>query len=146
MLSTIGFSSPVWSFALGITDEVLALIAVDLLLAVVIGGTTRAAAIGKLRLDRLAGIRTSATMASPEAWVAGHQAAWPISAGVSIFSAVSVGAALVLSVADYDAAARAAALAPIAAVILAVIPVIVLAHRAATDINTDPQELSHSRS
>lgn len=43
----------------------------------ILWGVTRMAADGEMGANPVAGIRTAATTASPEAWVAGHRAALP---------------------------------------------------------------------
>ncbi len=107
----------------------------DLAMAAALGWSTRAAATGRLRVNALAGIRTSATMASPAAWVAGHTAAWPTVRAAAAFSVLCAGAAVVELLADNPVFAVIIALVPVGVVLLAMIPIVRIANRAARAAN-----------
>jgi uncharacterized membrane protein len=59
---------------------------------------TRAAARGTLRPNQLAGMRTPATLASPEAWQAAHRAAQPVTDRTASATLVAVVAAVAAAV------------------------------------------------
>ena len=64
--------------------------------AALVWWVTAVAARGDLDKNVAVGIRTPSTMASPEAWVAGHRAALPVARWVGIVSGV-LGLALVVA-------------------------------------------------
>ncbi len=85
------------------TDDQWGLIAAAVVLvagAVLARQVTRAAARGSLRPNHVAGMRTSATMSSPEAWQAGHRAALPWTDTAAAGCLVLAVAAVLLMVAD----------------------------------------------
>ncbi|MBP6995696.1 MAG: SdpI family protein [Phycicoccus sp.] len=103
----------------------------DLALAAALGWTTRAAATGRLRVNALAGIRTSATMASQPGWVAAHTAAWPMVAAVAASSLVGAVGAVIALLMDHLVAAVVIGVVPVGIVLVATIPIVRIANRAA---------------
>lgn len=116
---------------MGETVGILLVCAMDVLVAVVVQWTTRAAAGGRLGRHGAAGIRIQATMSSDAAWTAGHRAALPWTRRIATGTALFVLAAVVLLVLGQRAAASVAALLPVVLVLVAVVPVARLATRAA---------------
>lgn len=99
---------------------------------------TRRAAEGRLRPNHVAGMRTTATLSSPEAWRAGHVAAVGWTGGTSTVCLILALAAAVLAVAGVDVVWGVGFLTAGAAVLLGgAIGGAVAAHRAAKDVRDD---------
>lgn len=106
--------------------------------ALVVRWAVRAAVDGRLPPNHVAGMRTSATMASPEAWQAGHRAARPWTDGSAAVALVLAGAAVVLGVADAGTAWTAGAiLAGAGALLVGAVGGGVAAHRVASRMRTE---------
>lgn len=116
---------------MGNAAVVWVLVVSDVALAVALGWTTWAAAQERLKLNAVAGIRTNATMASSSAWVAGHAAAWPLVRVAAAFSLVGAVAAAAAALTGNLEAAVVIALIPVAVVLVAMIPIVRVANRAA---------------
>lgn len=96
---------------------------------------TRAAAAGRLRPNQIAGMRTTATLSSPEAWRAGNLAAVGWTGGTSTVCLILALAAAVLGMAGVDVVWGMGFLGAGAAVLLCgAIGGAVAAHRAAKDV------------
>jgi hypothetical protein len=91
---------------------------------------TGAAASGRLRRNLWAGIRTSRTLASDEAWVTGHRSALPWTRRTA-WACVGLGLVTVaLALADLAAAAITVGLVAVAGVVLGLLLGVRAAHRA----------------
>lgn len=110
---------------------VLLLAVVNVFVASIVAGTTRAAAQGRLGPNRFAGIRTTATLSSPTAWSAGHQAAWPVAAFITIMTVPATTVALVILIAGHGHAAILISYAAFGATVLGLIALIKIANHAA---------------
>ncbi|MGV1009870.1 MAG: SdpI family protein [Dermatophilaceae bacterium] len=110
------------------------LIVADLVIAAAVAGTTKAAMMGRLKPNALAGIRTSATRSSPQAWVAAHRAAWPWAVGIGVVGVLGAVSASVLLALGRPDAAEAVAWIPLVVLAVGAIPVVLVANRAAGSV------------
>ncbi|MEP7159875.1 MAG: SdpI family protein [Dermatophilaceae bacterium] len=102
---------------------VVFLAVVDIVVVGCVVGVVWAGASGRLTANASMGIRTPATVASHEAWRAGHRAAWPWAVGIAAVAALCIIAALVLSFVGRDVAAWACAFAPVAVALAGLFPI-----------------------
>lgn len=110
---------------------VLLLAVINVFVAAVVAGTTRAVACGRLGPNRFAGIRTPATLSSPAAWSAGHQAAWPIAALIAALSITATTVAVVMLIAGVGHAAIVLSYVTLGALCVGFIALVRVANRAA---------------
>ena len=86
------------------TEELVAVLVVALVMggaALLVRAVGRAAARGRLGPNQVGGMRTPATMASPEAWRAAHQAALPWSERTAMACLLLTAVAVAVAVAGY---------------------------------------------
>lgn len=102
--------------------------------AVVTLVVVRAAASGRLRPNHIAGMRTSATLSSPEAWQSGHVAARPWSDAAAVAAIVPAAAGAVAAIAGSAAWASGLVLAGALLLLAGVAAGGVVAHRVARDV------------
>ncbi len=112
---------------------VVFLAVVDIVVVGSVVGIVWAGATGRLTANASMGLRTPATVASHEAWRAGHRAAWPWALGLAAIAALCLVAAFTLSFAGRDVAAWACAFAPAAVTLAGLFPMTRAAHAGALE-------------
>lgn len=109
--------------------------------ALVVRRIVVAAAEGRLRPNQLAGLRTTATLSSEEAWRAGHAAGRRVTGQAALGSALLAGVAGVLAVVDGASDVGVGLVLTSAGVLLAgVVTSGVQAHRAAREVQRSRRE------
>ncbi len=114
---------------------VVFLVVVDVIMVGSVLGTTWAGATGRMTANPTMGLRTPATVASHEAWEAGHRAALPRAIGISVICLVLVVAALVLAWIGQTVPAWALALCPVIVTVAGLVTLVRAANEAALAVH-----------